>query len=37
MALAEKHNVTIIMELLNSKVDHADYMCDKSAWGDGTL
>lgn len=33
MATAEKHNVTIIMELLNSKVDHADYMCDKSAWG----
>jgi hydroxypyruvate isomerase len=21
------------MELLNSKVDHADYMCDHSAWG----
>jgi len=21
------------MELLNSRVDHADYMCDKSAWG----
>lgn len=33
MATAEKHNVMIIMELLNSKVDHADYMCDKSAWG----
>lgn len=33
MAIAEKHNVMIIMELLNSKVDHADYMCDKSAWG----
>jgi hydroxypyruvate isomerase len=21
------------MELLNSKVNHKDYMCDKSAWG----
>ncbi|MBW3467356.1 hydroxypyruvate isomerase family protein [Arthrospiribacter ruber] len=31
--LAEKHNVTLIMELLNSRVDHPDYMCDKSAWG----
>jgi hydroxypyruvate isomerase len=33
MAAAEKHKVTIVMELLNSKVNHADYMCDKSAWG----
>jgi len=31
--LAEKKNVTICMELLNSKVDHHDYMCDHSAWG----
>ena len=31
--LAEKHNVIITMELLNSRVDHKDYMCDKSAWG----
>ena len=23
----------ITMELLNSRVDHKDYMCDKSAWG----
>ncbi|PKA99459.1 hydroxypyruvate isomerase [Flavobacteriaceae bacterium MAR_2009_75] len=30
---AEKHGVVIQMELLNSKVDHADYMCDTSAWG----
>jgi hydroxypyruvate isomerase len=30
---AEKHGVTIIMELLNSKVDHHDYMCDKTPWG----
>lgn len=33
MPLAEKRGVTIIMELLNSKVDHKDYMCDKTAWG----
>ena len=32
-AVAEKHKVTICMELLNSRVDHADYMCDHSAWG----
>lgn len=30
---AEEKKVTIIMELLNSKVNHADYQCDKSAWG----
>ena len=33
LGLAEKHGVTITMELLNSRVDHKDYMCDKSAWG----
>src|SRR5688500_8899690 len=33
MSLAEKNNVMIIMELLNSKVDHKDYQCDKTAWG----
>lgn len=33
MSLAEKNGVTIIMELLNSKVDHKDYQCDKTAWG----
>ncbi len=31
--LAQKHNVTLIMELLNSKVDHKDYMCDNTKWG----
>jgi hydroxypyruvate isomerase len=31
--LAEKHNVIVVMELLNSKVDHKDYQCDKTAWG----
>lgn len=33
LPLAEKHNVLIQMELLNSKVDHKDYMCDKTPWG----
>ena len=33
MPLAEKHGVIIQMELFNSKVDHKDYMADKSAWG----
>ena len=33
MPIAEKHKVTICMELLNSKVDHKDYQCDKTAWG----
>ncbi len=33
MGLAEKNNVTIQMELLNSKVNHKDYMCDKTPWG----
>ena len=31
--VAEKAGVTIQMELLNSKVDHKDYMCDRSDWG----
>ncbi len=31
--LAEKHGVIIQMELLNSKVDHTDYMCDHTEWG----
>jgi len=33
MALAEKRGIMIQMELLNSKIDHHDYMCDRSAWG----
>jgi len=33
MALAEKKGVVIHMELLNSKIDHKDYMCDKTPWG----
>jgi hydroxypyruvate isomerase len=30
---AEKKKVTICMELLNSKRDHKDYMCDHTNWG----
>lgn len=30
--IAERHKVTVIMELLNSKVNHKDYMADSTAW-----
>lgn len=33
MPIAEKHKVTIVMELLNSKVNHKDYQCDRTPWG----
>lgn len=33
MPLAEKHKITICMELLNSKRSHKDYQCDYSKWG----
>lgn len=33
MAVAEKHKVTMVMELLNSKVNHHDYQCDRTEWG----
>lgn len=33
IGLAEKQGVMIQMELLNSRVDHKDYMCDRSTWG----
>jgi hydroxypyruvate isomerase len=33
VGVAEKHKVNICMELLNSKVDHADYQCDNTHWG----
>jgi hydroxypyruvate isomerase len=33
LPLAEKNGITIHMELLNSKIDHKDYMCDKTPWG----
>jgi len=31
--LAQKYNITMSMELLNSKVDHKDYQCDHTEWG----
>lgn len=31
--IAEDHGVNICMELLNSKINHKDYMCDRTAWG----
>jgi len=30
---AEKHGVTVCLELLNSRFNHQDYMCDHTAWG----
>ena len=30
---AEEKKVTLCMELLNSKRNHKDYMCDRTAWG----
>lgn len=31
--IGEDHGVTICLELLNSKRDHHDYMCDHTSWG----
>ena len=31
--IAEDNDVTICMELLNSKVNHPGYMCDNTKWG----
>jgi len=31
--LAEALGITLVMELLNSRVDHHDYMCDRTPWG----
>ena len=33
LKLAEQHGVVLVMELLNSKVDHHDYQCDRTSWG----
>lgn len=33
LPIAEKYNVVLVMELLNSKVDHKDYQCDETWWG----
>ena len=35
--IAEDQGVTICLELLNSKRDHHDYMCDHTAWGVGVV
>ncbi len=32
-AAAEEAGVTLALELLNSKVDHPGYQCDRTAWG----
>jgi hydroxypyruvate isomerase len=36
-AQAEDKGVTLCMELLNSTVNHKDYMCDHTAWGVGVM
>ena len=33
MPAADRHGVTICMELLNSRIDHPDYQCDRTPWG----
>ena len=33
VAFAEEKKVIINMELLNSRVNHPDYMCDRTVWG----
>ncbi|PJJ60030.1 hydroxypyruvate isomerase family protein [Hymenobacter chitinivorans] len=33
LKLAQQHKVVLVMELLNSKVDHKDYQCDRTSWG----
>jgi hydroxypyruvate isomerase len=30
---AEDKGILVVIELLNSKVNHADYMCDRTPWG----
>jgi hydroxypyruvate isomerase len=34
---AEEMGVTVCLELLNSKVDHKDYMADRTEWGVGVI
>ncbi|MBC2604924.1 hydroxypyruvate isomerase family protein [Pelagicoccus albus] len=33
MPIVEKHKIQVVMELLNSKRNHADYQCDHTSWG----
>jgi len=35
--IAEDAGVTLILELLNSKIDHPDYQCDRTVWGVGVV
>jgi hydroxypyruvate isomerase len=30
---AEAHGIKLVLELLNSKIDHPDYQCDHTVWG----
>jgi len=30
---AEQYNIHLVMELLNSKINHVDYQCDHTDWG----
>jgi hydroxypyruvate isomerase len=33
LPLAEEYDITLVMELLNSRVDHPGYQCDRTEWG----
>ena len=33
LKIAARYNITVCIELLNSKVDHKDYQCDSTQWG----
>lgn len=33
LKVAEQKNIMLVMELLNSKVNHPDYQCDHTVWG----
>ncbi len=33
LKIAAANNITLCMELLNSRVDHKDYQCDHTEWG----
>ncbi|RZK24181.1 MAG: hydroxypyruvate isomerase [Hymenobacter sp.] len=33
LKLAAQHQVVLVMELLNSKINHPAYQCDRTAWG----
>jgi hydroxypyruvate isomerase len=33
LSIAEKNKINLVMELLNSKVNHPDYQCDHTKWG----